>query len=50
MPRFGVRSRPRGNRVLNVSLLGVFTGNRFERGIKELPLSDNECYLLQNSE
>lgn len=34
------------NRVLNISLLGFFNGSNFERGIKELPLIDNECYLL----
>ena len=38
------------DRVLTVSLLGFFKGDQFERGIKELPLIDNECYLLQNSE
>lgn len=38
------------NRILNVSLLGFFKGNSFERGIKELPLIDNECYLLHSKE
>ena len=38
------------DRVLTVSLLGFFKGDQFERGIKELPLIDNECYLLQNLE
>jgi len=38
------------DRVLTVSLLGFFKGDQFERGIKELPLLDNECYLLQNLE
>jgi uncharacterized protein len=38
------------DRVLTVSLLGFFKGDQFERGIKELPLIDNECYLLENSE
>lgn len=38
------------NRVLTVSLLGFFKGKRFERGIKELPLIDNECFLLHNKE
>ena len=42
--------RQRIERVLNVSLLGFFNGNRFERGIKELPLLDNECLLLQRRE
>ncbi|GLU44753.1 ATP-binding protein [Allomuricauda sp. NBRC 101325] len=38
------------NRVLKVSLLGFFKEMRFERGIKEMPLIDNECYLLEKSE
>ena len=38
------------NRILNVSLLGFFRGRVFERGIKELPLIDNECYLLKTTE
>jgi DNA helicase HerA-like ATPase len=38
------------DRVLNVSLLGFFDGQKFERGIKEMPLVDNECFLLQKKE
>jgi DNA helicase HerA-like ATPase len=38
------------SRVLAVSLLGFFNGGEFERGIKELPLVGNECFLLQNEE
>lgn len=39
------------NRVLSVSLLGFFKNDgTFERGIKELPLIDNECFLLQKRE
>lgn len=38
------------NRVLKVSLLGFFKEMKFERGIKEMPLIDNECYLLEKSE
>ena len=38
------------NRVLNVSLLGFFGDKGFERGIKELPLIDNECFLLEKKE
>jgi DNA helicase HerA-like ATPase len=38
------------DRILTVSLLGFFKGAHFERGIKELPLIDNECFLLQNEE
>lgn len=38
------------DRVLIVSLLGFFDGQKFERGIKEMPLVDNECFLLQKKE
>lgn len=38
------------NRNLKVSLLGFFNGKKFERGIKEMPLIDNECYLLDREE
>jgi len=35
---------------LKVKLPGFFGGAAFKRGIKELPLVDNECFLLQNDE
>lgn len=38
------------NRTLSVSLLGFFNKKEFERGIKEMPLVDNECYLLDRKE
>jgi len=38
------------NRTLNISLLGFFNKKEFERGIKEMPLIDNECYLLDREE
>jgi hypothetical protein len=39
------------NRVLVVSLIGYFTlKDEFERGVKELPLIDNECFLLTRDE
>lgn len=38
------------DRILHVSLLGFFKEDCFERGIKEMPLIDNECFLLENSE
>jgi hypothetical protein len=38
------------DRILTLSLLGFFEGCRFERGIKELPLVDNECFLLKKEE
>ncbi|MGE5541348.1 MAG: ATP-binding protein [Bacillota bacterium] len=45
-----VNEKERINRILAVSLLGFFKGDQFERGIKELPLVGNECYLLPNRE
>lgn len=42
--------REKVDRILNVSLLGFFNNGEFERGIKELPLIDNECFLLENKE
>ena len=38
------------SRTLNISLLGFFNKKVFERGIKEMPLIDNECYLLDKGE
>ncbi|MHC1778938.1 MAG: ATP-binding protein [Bacteroidales bacterium] len=38
------------SRTLNISLLGFFNKKEFERGIKEMPLIDNECYLLDRDE
>jgi DNA helicase HerA-like ATPase len=42
--------RSKISRTLSVSLLGYFEGSQFVRGIKELPLVDNECFLLQTAE
>lgn len=42
--------RERVSRTLNVSLLGFFKGKSFVRGIKEMPLIDNECFLLHADE
>lgn len=38
------------NRILQVSLFGHFEENHFKQGIKEMPLIDNECYLLNRDE
>ncbi|MDD5596465.1 MAG: ATP-binding protein [Victivallaceae bacterium] len=38
------------SRTLAVSILGFFEGENFERGIKELPLVFDECFLLGNQE
>src|ERR1041385_3318272 len=45
-----VSEKEKVNRILTVSLLGFFKGTNFERGIKELPLIDNECFLLHKRE
>lgn len=37
-------------RVLSVSLLGYMTREKFVKGIKQLPLIDNDCYLLSNED
>lgn len=38
------------HRILNVKILGYLEENIFKRGIKELPLIDNTCYLLTKEE
>ncbi len=37
-------------RILNISMLGYFGINGFVRGIKEMPLLGNECFLLEKIE
>lgn len=37
-------------RLLQISLIGFLEGNVFKQGIKELPLVDNEAYLLTQEE
>ncbi|WP_312365408.1 ATP-binding protein [Sphingobacterium sp.] len=37
-------------RFLNVTLVGYIENNVFRQGLKELPLIDNECYLLNDIE
>lgn len=38
------------DRILVVKLVGYITPEKFERGIIELPLIDNECFLLNMDE
>jgi DNA helicase HerA-like ATPase len=40
----------RVERQLTVSLVGFFTAGVFQRGVRELPLIDNECFLLTDRE
>ncbi|MEQ8927491.1 MAG: DUF87 domain-containing protein, partial [Fulvivirga sp.] len=37
-------------RLLNIKLLGYIESGRFRQGIKDLPLIDNECYLVSQNE
>lgn len=38
------------SRQLQVSLIGYIGGGRFERGVREMPLLDNECFILTEDE
>jgi len=38
------------SRQLDVSLIGYIEGGRFERGVREMPLLDNECFILTEYE
>lgn len=38
------------DRTLGVQLLGYFENDKYCRGVKELPLIDNDCFLLTNDE
>lgn len=38
------------SRILEITLFGSFEGDQFVQGIKEMPLLDNECYLLSRDE
>jgi DNA helicase HerA-like ATPase len=38
------------HRILNVKILGFLDKQKFKRGVKELPLIDNTCYLLTKEE
>lgn len=43
-------SRDRVERVLTVSLVGFMSGGQFRRGVREMPLVGNECFLLDDAE
>jgi len=43
-------NRDKIKRFLNVSLVGFIEQNQFKQGLKELPLIENECYLLTQEE
>jgi len=38
------------SRELQVSLIGYIEDGRFERGVREMPLLDNECFVLTEGE
>lgn len=43
-------NRDKIKRFLNVTLVGFIVQNQFKQGLKELPLIENECYLLTQEE
>lgn len=45
-----IKERDKVKRTLFVSLVGYIGNNIFEQGIKELPLLDNECFILTKEE
>lgn len=44
------RAADRLTRVLDVSLVGYLERGKFERGVREMPLLDNECFILSEEE
>lgn len=44
------RAEDRLIRILDVSLIGYIESQKFRRGNRELPLLDNECFILTESE
>ena len=44
------KEETRVSRILQASLFGHYEGNFFRQGIKEMPLIDNECYILDRAE
>ncbi len=44
------RNVDKQNRQLEVSLVGYFEQGQFRRGVREMPLLDNECFLLSEDE
>ncbi len=52
-PRAGMtyrRSDDNISRELEVSLIGYLEAGRFHRGVREMPLLDNECFILSELE
>ena len=45
-----INNKEKIHRILNIKILGFMDGKSFKRGIKELPLIDNTCYLLTKDE
>ncbi len=44
------RNSDKISRILDVSLIGYLESGGFERGVREMPLLDNECFLLTEDE
>lgn len=45
-----ISNKDKIQRLLSVKILGFLVNGEFKRGIKELPLIDNKCYLLNKDE
>ncbi len=43
-------NKDRISRILSIKVLGYLDNGKFERGIKELPLIDNTCFLIRAEE
>ena len=44
------QEKERIKRILKISLVGYFENGNFKQGVKELPLFDNEAFLLEEDE
>ncbi len=49
-PREYKRTVEKLSRELEVSLVGYFENGEFRRGVREMPLLDNECFILSENE
>ncbi|VVH57872.1 Bipolar DNA helicase [uncultured Gammaproteobacteria bacterium] len=45
-----INNKDKVNRILNIKILGYLESGKFERGIKELPLIENTCFLITKEE
>ncbi len=45
-----ISNKDKVNRILLIKIIGYLEHGKFERGIKELPLIDNTCFLIREEE